>query len=77
MIHEAESCTIVYYRRGRGGRREGEGGGRETVAAAIPKILRPSCPLFVSPWSFPLTLAARASGGVSHARLTLARNRSQ
>lgn len=76
MIHEAESCTIVYYRRERGGRREREGE-RETVAAAIPKILRPSCPLFVSPWSFPLTLAARASGGVSHARLTLARNRSQ
>lgn len=43
MIHEAESCTIVYYRREDGGRRE------DRTAAAIPKTHSPPSALVSHP----------------------------
>jgi len=64
VIHEAESCTIVYYRREEDARPRGRMG---DTAAAIPKILlslRPTHP------GAPLVVAS--SDPPPRARLTLA-----
>lgn len=61
MIHEAESCTIVYYRREDGGRRE------DRTAAAIPKTHSPPSALLSRPAAPSVPLCCHECRGLARA----------